>query len=334
MKTYLITGGLGFIGSNYIRKLIIEDQQCKIINLDKMTYAGNPANVKDFQNLKNYVFIQGDICDKQIVKEIFSKYSPNIIINFAAETHVDRSIYNPEEFISTDILGVFNLLDHAHKHKIELFIQISTDEVYGSIESGSFDEQDNLLPSSPYSASKCGGDRLAYSYFKTYDLPVIITRASNNFGPYQYPEKLIPLFVTNAINDMKLPLYGNGLNVRDWLYVEDHCDAINFLIKKGKYGEVYNIGGNNEFSNLDITCRILDQLNKSQKLIQFVDDRKGHDLRYSLDCSKIQELGWYPNYSFDNALKKSIDWYSENKSWWGPIKSGDFKKYYKNQYKI
>ena len=334
MKTYLITGGLGFIGSNYIRKLISEDEQCKIINLDKMTYAGNPANLNDLKNFNNYVFIHGDICDKQIVKEIFTKYSPNIIINFAAETHVDRSIDNPEEFISTDIFGVYNLLDNAYKHKIELFIQISTDEVYGSIESGSFDEQDNLLPSSPYSASKCGGDRLAYSYFKTYDLPVIITRASNNFGPYQYPEKLIPLFVTNAINDSKLPVYGNGLNVRDWLYVDDHCDAINFLIKKGRLGEVYNIGGNNEFSNLDITYRILDQLNKSRKLIEFVDDRKGHDLRYSLDCSKIHKLGWSPNNSFENALKKSIQWYFENKSWWNPIKSGDFKKYYKKQYKI
>ena len=258
------------------------------------------------KNFNNYVFIHGDICDKQIVKEIFTKYSPNIIINFAAETHVDRSIDNPEEFISTDIFGVYNLLDNAYKHKIELFIQISTDEVYGSIESGSFDEQDNLLPSSPYSASKCGGDRLAYSYFKTYDLPVIITRASNNFGPYQYPEKLIPLFVTNAINDLKLPVYGNGLNVRDWLYVDDHCDAINFLIKKGRLGEVYNIGGNNEFSNLDITYRILDQLNKSRKLIEFVDDRKGHDLRYSLDCSKIHKLGWSPNNSFELVVLGSV----------------------------
>ena len=334
MKTFLITGGLGFIGSNYIKNIISQNKECRIINLDKMTYAGNPENLKEIENLSNYVFIQGDICDDQIVDKIFSKYSPSIIINFAAETHVDRSIYNPREFISTDVFGVYNLLFHANKYKIELFIQISTDEVYGSIESGSFREEDNLLPSSPYSASKCGGDRLAYSYFKTYDLPVIITRASNNFGAFQYPEKLIPLFVTNAVDNLKLPVYGNGFTVRDWLYVDDHCDAINFLINKGKPGEVYNIGGNNEFSNLDITYRILDQLNKPKELITFIDDRKGHDLRYSLDCSKINQLGWTPNNSFDEALEKSIDWYKKNKLWWDPIKNGNFKKYYKSQYKI
>jgi len=332
MKTYLITGGLGFIGSNYIRKLIKENTDCRIINLDKITYAGNPANLLDIENFSNYIFIQGDICDKKIVEKIFLEYSPNFVINFAAETHVDRSIGFPEQFISTDIFGVFNLLENACKNDIELFIQISTDEVYGSIEKGSFNENNNILPSSPYSASKAGGDRLAYSYFITYDFPVIITRASNNFGAYQYPEKLIPLFVTNAIENLKLPVYGSGKNIRDWLYVDDHCDAINFLIEKGKLGEVYNIGGNNEFSNIEITYKILNQLNKSEDLISYVLDRKGHDLRYSLDCSKINEIGWFPKYSFEKALKNSIDWYIENEDWWKSIKSGEFKTYYKNHY--
>ncbi len=274
MKTYLVTGGSGFIGSNFVRQMLQNDTNCHIVNLDKLTYAGNPANLVDIEMDERYSFVHGDICDTDVVRQIFHQHKPQIIINFAAETHVDRSIGSPDDFIKTDVFGVFTLLEASKEFGVDLFLQISTDEVYGSIAEGSFCEGDPLLPSSPYSASKAGGDRLAYSYYVTYNLPVIITRASNNYGPFQYPEKLIPLFITNALEDRDLPVYGDGKNVRDWLYVSDHCSAVHFIIENGKLGEVYNVGGGNELQNIHITHQILEQLGKSTDLIKFVEDRK------------------------------------------------------------
>ena len=334
MKTYLVTGGSGFIGSNFVRQMLQNDTNCHIVNLDKLTYAGNPANLVDIEMDERYSFVHGDICDTDVVRQIFHQHKPQIIINFAAETHVDRSIGSPDDFIKTDIFGVFTLLEASKEFGVDLFLQISTDEVYGSITEGSFCEGDSLLPSSPYSASKAGGDRLAYSYYVTYNLPVIITRASNNYGPFQYPEKLISLFVTNALEDRDLPVYGDGKNVRDWLYVSDHCSAVHFIIENGKLGEVYNVGGGNELQNIQITHQILEQLGKSADLIKFVEDRKGHDLRYSLDCSKLNQLGWMPEHSFDEALAETIHWYQSNEAWWAPIKSGEFREYYQSQYNM
>ena len=334
MKTYLVTGGSGFIGSNFVRQMLQNDTNCHIVNLDKLTYAGNPANLVDIEMDERYSFVHGDICDTDVVRQIFHQHKPQIIINFAAETHVDRSIGSPDDFIKTDVFGVFTLLEASKEFGVDLFLQISTDEVYGSIAEGSFCEGDPLLPSSPYSASKAGGDRLAYSYYVTYNLPVIITRASNNYGPFQYPEKLISLFVTNALEDRDLPVYGDGKNVRDWLYVSDHCSAVHFIIENGKLGEVYNVGGGNELQNIHITHQILEQLGKSTDLIKFVEDRKGHDLRYSLDCSKLNQLGWMPEHSFDEALAETIHWYQSNEAWWAPIKSGEFKEYYKSHYNM
>ena len=334
MKTYLVTGGSGFIGSNFVREMLQNDTNCHIVNLDKLTYAGNPANLVDIEMDERYSFVHGDICDTDVVRQIFHQHKPQIIINFAAETHVDRSIGSPDDFIKTDVFGVFTLLEASKEFGVDLFLQISTDEVYGSIAEGSFCEGDPLLPSSPYSASKAGGDRLAYSYYVTYNLPVIITRASNNYGPFQYPEKLISLFVTNALEDRDLPVYGDGKNVRDWLYVSDHCSAVHFIIENGKLGEVYNVGGGNELQNIHITHQILEQLGKSADLIKFVEDRKGHDLRYSLDCSKLNQLGWMPEHSFDEALAETIQWYQSNEAWWAPIKSGEFREYYKSHYNM
>ncbi|SUZ83219.1 uncharacterized protein METZ01_LOCUS36073 [marine metagenome] len=314
--------------------MLQNDTNCHIVNLDKLTYAGNPANLVDIEMDERYSFVHGDICDTDVVRQIFHQHKPQIIINFAAETHVDRSIGSPDDFIKTDVFGVFTLLEASKEFGVDLFLQISTDEVYGSIAEGSFCEGDPLLPSSPYSASKAGGDRLAYSYYVTYNLPVIITRASNNYGPFQYPEKLISLFVTNALEDRDLPVYGDGKNVRDWLYVSDHCSAVHFIIENGKLGEVYNVGGGNELQNIHITHQILEQLGKSADLIKFVEDRKGHDLRYSLDCSKLNQLGWMPEHSFDEALAETIHWYQSNEAWWAPIKSGEFKEYYKSHYNM
>ena len=331
-SVYLVTGGAGFIGSNYIRYLFKKYKDIMIVNLDKLTYAGNTANLKDIESSENYIFIKGDICDTKVVNKVFREYHPDYLINFAAESHVDRSIGNPDDFIRTDIFGVYILLEASKELGIERFIQISTDEVYGSIEKGSFTEESPLKPSNPYSASKTGGDRLAYSYFATYGLPVIITRASNNFGPYQYPEKLIPLFVTNALEDKQLPIYGDGRNVRDWLFVEDHCRAIEFILQKGKVGEVYNIAGASEKENIQITNHILELLGKSNSLIRYVADRIGHDRRYSLDASKLYNLGWKQEYEFGDALKETIQWYKENSDWWKPLKSGEYLEFYKKHY--
>jgi len=330
MKKYLVTGGAGFIGSNFIHYLFENYSDIEVINLDKLTYAGNLDNLKSVEHKSNYRFVKGDICDEKIVEELIQDV--DIIVNFAAESHVDRSIGAPDDFIKTDIFGAFVLLEAARKHGIEKFIQISTDEVYGSIENGSFIETDPLMPSSPYSASKAGADRLAYSYFVTYNLPVIITRCSNNFGPYQYPEKLISLFITNVFEEKKLPVYGDGKNVRDWIYVWDHNDAIDFIIHQGEDGEIYNIGGGNERNNLEITEFILNHAGGSRDLITFVKDRPGHDRRYSLDCAKLKKLGWQPKHNLEDALSATINWYRENQSWWKKIKSGEYLEYYKTHY--
>lgn len=331
-KTYFITGGAGFIGSNYIHYLFEKYDVVKVINLDKLTYAGNPANLDDLKNNPDYIFVKGDICDAEVVGEIFQKYNPDFLVNFAAESHVDRSIGNPEDFIRTDMYGVYVLLEASKKFGIKRFIQISTDEVYGSIDQGSFTEESPLMPSNPYSASKSGGDRLAYSYFATYGLPVIITRASNNYGPYQYPEKLISLFVTNALEDKQLPLYGDGKNIRDWLYVKDHCKGIEFVLQKGKIGEVYNIAGGSEKENIQITGLILELLGKPESLIRYVDDRIGHDRRYSLDSTKLHKLGWSREHDFDTAMQETVQWYVDHQNWWKPLKSGEYLEYYKRYY--
>lgn len=332
MERFLVTGGAGFIGSNFIHYLLRQYPDCEIINLDKLTYAGNLNNLRDVENSPKYRFVKGDICDEKIVDEVMR--GVDVVVNFAAESHVDRSIGNPGDFIRTDVFGVYVLLEAAKRHGVKKFVQISTDEVYGSIEKGSFKETDPLMPSSPYSASKAGGDRLAYSYFVTYGMPVVITRCSNNFGPYQYPEKLIPLFITNALDDKELPIYGDGLNVRDWIYVEDHCRAIDVVIRKGKDGEVYNIGAGNERTNLQITEYILDRLEKPRSLMRFVKDRPGHDRRYSVDWSKIRELGWEPKYTFEEAMDFTIEWYRENRWWWEPLKSGEYLEFYRKHYQM
>jgi dTDP-glucose 4,6-dehydratase len=332
VKTLLVTGGCGFIGSNFVRYILSNEKECRVINLDKLTYAGNPENLSDVADDKRYIFVKGDICDEKVVDAIFSDYKPDIVFNFAAESHVDRSIGKPDDFIRADMFGVFTLLEAMKQHGGELFVQISTDEVYGSIEKGEFTETDPLMPSNPYSASKAGGDRLAYSYYVTYKLPVIVTRASNNYGPFQYPEKLIPLFVTNALEEQPLPLYGDGNNVRDWLYVEDHCSALHFIMTNGVLGETYNIGGGNEMQNIEITRLILDHLNKPESLIRFVEDRKGHDQRYALSINKLRQLSWEPKHDFSDGLRTTIDWYVSNNNWWRKIKSGEFREYYKSHY--
>jgi dTDP-glucose 4,6-dehydratase len=332
MKTFLVTGGAGFIGSNFVRYILKNHSKVKLINLDKLTYSGNLDNLRDIEKDSRYAFIKGDIADKTIVNNIFKKHKPDIVVNFAAETHVDRSIHRPDDFIKTDVYGAFTLLEASRAHGLLLYIQISTDEVYGHIPKGSATEKSPLMPTNPYSASKAGADRLCYSYFATYKLPVIITRASNNYGPYQYPEKLIPLFITNALENNPLPLYGDGLQMRDWLYVEDHCDAINFLITNGTVGEVYNVGGGNLYTNSKITNKILSYLKKPKSLIKHVTDRPGHDRRYSLSIKKAEKLGWRPKMDFNHGFEKTIDWYISNTDWWKRIKNGEFKKYYSKQY--
>ncbi|HKR65135.1 MAG TPA: dTDP-glucose 4,6-dehydratase [Thermoanaerobaculia bacterium] len=337
---YLVTGGAGFIGSNFIRFLFEKyGDDAQVVNLDKLTYAGIRENLAEYEGKKNYRFLQGDIAQPADVAEAYKGVDGSgvdVVVNFAAETHVDRSLMEAGTFIETDVHGVLVLLEEARKHapKLTRFVQISTDEVYGSIDSGSFRETDALNPRNPYSASKAGGDRMAYAYAQTYGMPVIVTRASNNFGPFQYPEKLIPLFVTNAIDDQPLPLYGDGKNVRDWLYVEDHCAAIDFLIEHGQNSETYNIGGGNEMENRDITQRILELLNKPQSLIKRVQDRQGHDRRYSIDTQKLESVGFQNTRNFDDALALTVQWYRDNEAWWRAIKekSAEYRAYYEKQY--
>jgi dTDP-glucose 4,6-dehydratase len=335
---YLVTGGAGFIGSNFVRYLFNKyGEAAQVVNLDKLTYAGIRENLAEYEGKANYRFLQGDIAKPDDVAEAYKGVDGSgvdVVVNFAAETHVDRSLMEAGTFIETDVHGVLVLLEEARKTSLKRFVQISTDEVYGSIDEGSFTESHPLNPRNPYSASKAGGDRMAYAYSQTYNLPVIVTRASNNFGPWQYPEKLIPLFVTNAIDDLPLPLYGDGRNVRDWLYVEDHCAAVDFLIEHGVNGETYNIGGGNERENREITQKILELTNKPDTLIKRVADRQGHDRRYSIDMGKVESMGFRCATNFDDALRGTVQWYVQNEPWWRAIKerSAEFKAYYEKQY--
>jgi dTDP-glucose 4,6-dehydratase len=326
----LVTGGAGFIGSHFIRRLLHHHPDDHVINLDKLTYAGNLENLRDVELHPHYRFVQGDICTPSTVMPLAEE--ADAIVNFAAETHVDRSILEPGSFLQTDVYGTYVLLEAARRFNHQRFIQISTDEVYGSIESGAFTEESPLHPNSPYAASKAAGDLLVQSYTRTYGVPAVITRSSNNFGPNQYPEKMIPLFITNAIENKPLPLYGDGLNVRDWIYVEENCAAIDLVLRRGEPGRVYNIGGGNERTNAEITRAILKELGQSDRLIQFVKDRPAHDRRYALDCRKIAALGFQPTRAFQEALLTTIRWYKDNPAWWQKIKSGDYQKYYAQMY--
>ncbi len=333
MVNVLVTGGAGFIGSNFVRYALARHADWHVTTLDKLTYAGRRENLHDVMDNPRHTFVHGDIADAAVAGPLVE--AANIVVHFAAETHVDRSIQAAGEFIHTDVVGTFVLLEAARRAQaLRRFVQISTDEVYGSVPSGASRETDELKPRNPYSASKAAADRLAYSYWATYDVPVIITRASNNYGPYQFPEKVIPLFATNAIDGIQVPLYGDGLNVRDWLHVDDHCSGIDLLIEKGTSGEVYNIGGGNEVANRDLTTRILDALDKPHSLIRPVADRPGHDRRYCLDTTKLQGLGWTPAVAFEDGLRATVAWYAANPWWWRPIKEQDaaFKAYYQAQY--
>ncbi len=330
----LVTGGAGFIGSNFARHLAARRADWEIVVLDKLTYAGRRENLADLEGRPGFSFVQGDIADRGAVAAVLP--GCHYVVNFAAETHVDRSLYDAGSFIQTDVYGTFVLLEEARRAPgLKMFVQISTDEVYGSVESGSSRETDALMPRNPYSASKAGADRLAYSYFATYGLPVIVTRASNNYGPYQYPEKVIPLFVTHALDDIPVPLYGDGLNVRDWLHVDDHCRAVDLLLESGRPGETYNIGGGNEVRNVDLTRRILSLVGRPESLIRRVADRPGHDRRYSLDCAKLRAMGWAAQVPFEDGLRRTVDWYRDNEAWWRPIKeeSPAFRDHYQKHYK-
>jgi dTDP-glucose 4,6-dehydratase len=329
----LVTGGAGFIGSNFIRYMLGKHPDYSVVNLDKLTYAGNLDNLRDVEKNKNYRFVKGDICDEKVVSGLAK--DTDVIVNFAAETHVDRSIFSAGSFVQTDVYGTYVLLEASKKYKHKRYIQISTDEAYGSIDTGSFDENSPVKPNSPYAASKSGAEMLVRSYVVTYALPGIITRSSNNFGPYQYPEKLIPLFVTNALEDKSLPMYGDGLNVRDWLYVIDNCEALDLILHKGVAGEIYNVGGGNELSNIELTGKILKLLGKPESLIVRVKDRPGHDRRYSVNCEKIKkQLQWKPRHDFQEALKETVSWYENNRKWWMNIKQKqkEYLEFYKKQY--
>lgn len=332
MTKILITGGAGFIGSNFVRYMLDNYKDYEIVNLDSLTYCGNLENLREIEDNPNYTFCKGDITDKDLVFKITS--NADYIVNFAAESHVDRSIEDPEIFIKSNVLGTQVLLDAAKEYGIKKYLQVSTDEVYGSLgKTGYFREDTPLAPNSPYSASKASADLMVRAYNKTFDLPVNITRCSNNYGPYQFPEKLIPLMISNALENKPLPVYGDGLNIRDWLHVYDHCSAIDLVLHRGKIGEIYNIGGNNEKKNIEIVKLILQNLNKSESLINFVKDRLGHDRRYAIDSSKIQnELGWTPKYTFETGIAETIQWYLDNKEWWERIKSGEYLTYYERMY--
>jgi dTDP-glucose 4,6-dehydratase len=336
MKNILVTGGAGFIGSNYINHILAERDDYNIINLDNLTYAGNLENLKPSENKKNYTFIKGDISNSEFVNYIFNKYKIKYVINFAAESHVDRSILGSEIFYRTNVIGTNVLLEVSRRNEIEKFVQISTDEVYGSLgREGLFTENSLITPNSPYSSSKAAADMMVLAFYHTYKMPVVVTRCSNNYGPLQFPEKLIPLMIINALNNKKLPVYGDGMNVRDWIYVIDHNKAIDLVLDKGNIGEVYNIGASNEMPNIKIIKLILEYLKKSEDLIQYVKDRPGHDRRYAIDSSKIKnELIWKPCYSFETAIIETIEWYIKNKNWWGRIISGEYQNYYKLQYKM
>ncbi|MBQ9478367.1 MAG: dTDP-glucose 4,6-dehydratase [Selenomonadaceae bacterium] len=333
----VVTGGAGFIGANFVYFLLMNRPSDKVICFDALTYAGNLETLATAQFMPNFKFIRGDISDRAAVDELFTTMKPDIVVNFAAESHVDRSIDDPELFLRTNIIGTSVLLDACKKYGIKRFHQVSTDEVYGDLPLDKpelfFTETTNLHTSSPYSASKASADLLVQAYGRTYGIPATISRCSNNYGPYHFPEKLIPLMIINALNDKKLPVYGEGKNVRDWLYVEDHCRAIDMIIRHGRDGEVYNVGGHNERANIDVVEMILHILGKPESLIEFVTDRKGHDLRYAIDPSKIErELGWKPKVKFEDGIKKTIDWYVEHEDWWKKIISGEYQQYYEKMY--
>jgi len=333
MTNVLVTGGAGFIGSNFVRYALAAHANWRVTTLDKLTYAGRMENLKDVLDHPRHEFVKGDVADPGIAGPLVA--DADYVVHFAAETHVDRSILEAAEFIKTDVIGTFVLLEAARAaDNLKCFVQISTDEVYGSVPQGSSVETDELRPRNPYSASKAGADRLAYSYWATYGVPVVITRASNNYGPFQFPEKAIPLFITNAVDNIPVPLYGKGLNIRDWLHVMDHCRGIDLVIERGQTGEVYNIGGGNEVRNVDLTHMLLRFAERPESLIKSVQDRKGHDQRYSLDTSKLRALGWKPEVPFEDGLKDTVRWYRENEWWWRPIKEEDpaFRAYYQTQY--
>lgn len=335
--TIIITGGAGFIGSNFIFYMLKAHPDYRLICLDKLTYAGNLSTLKKIINAPNFRFVKADICDCEAVYKLFNEEHPDMVVNFAAESHVDRSIDNPEIFLETNIIGTAVLMDACRKYGIKRYHQVSTDEVYGDLPLDRpdlfFTEETPLHTSSPYSSSKAGADLLVLAYYRTYGLPVSISRCSNNYGPYHFPEKLIPLMIINALGDKELPVYGAGVNVRDWLYVEDHCKAIDLIIHKGKVGEVYNVGGHNEKRNIDIVKLICKELGKPESLIKHVTDRKGHDMRYAIDPTKIhEELGWLPETKFENGIKKTIQWYLDNRDWWQEIISGEYQNYYEKMY--
>ncbi len=336
IRNILITGAAGFIGSNFIEYLLVEEgiRDINLIVLDNLSYCGNLSNLSFANEFKNYKFIKGDICDRQMVENIFAEHSIDAIINFAAESHVDRSIMDSNPFLMNNVFGTVNLLDVAKKHKIQKFLQVSTDEVYGSLGSeGSFREDNNIQPNSPYSASKASADHFVMAYFVTHNLPVLITRCSNNYGPKQFPEKLIPLMILNAIEDRDLPVYGDGMNVRDWIHVQDHCSGIWAVFNRGRFGESYNIGGECEKTNIEIVRTILTKLGKGENLIKYVQDRPGHDRRYAMDITKIKnELGWEPKVNFQNGISSTINWYLANLEWCNSIRSGEYLEYYNKQY--
>ena len=333
----IVTGGAGFIGSNFIYYMLKKHPADRIICVDKLTYAGNLETLESAMEKKNFKFIRADIADRRAVYRIFEQEKPDIVVNFAAESHVDRSIENPEIFLQTNVIGTSVLLDACRKYGIDRYHQVSTDEVYGDLPLDRpdlfFTEETNLKTSSPYSASKAGADLLVMAYHRTYKIPTTISRCSNNYGPYHFPEKLIPLMIINALSDKKLPVYGDGKNVRDWLYVEDHCHAIDLILQKGRVGEVYNIGGHNERANIDVVKTILKELGKPEDLIEYVTDRKGHDRRYAIAPTKIHtELGWEPETKFEDGIKKTVKWYLEHRDWWMGIISGDYQTYYERMY--
>lgn len=334
MSTMLVTGGAGFIGSNFVQHVLSAREDTRVVNLDKLTYAGNLENLEAVSRNPRYVFVHGDICDRAAVERVFETHAIDTVVHFAAESHVDRSILGAAVFVETNVAGTQVLLDVAKEKGVGRFLHVSTDEVYGSLgASGKFTEATPLHPNSPYAASKAGSDLLALAYHHTFGLPVIITRCSNNYGPYQFPEKLIPLMIINALNGKPLPVYGDGMNVRDWLYVEDHCRAIDLVLERGTAGEVYNIGGNNEWANIDVVRLILKTLGKPESLIAFVKDRPGHDRRYAIDAAKVRsEVGWQPAHSFDDGLHSTVQWYLRNQSWWNRVMSGEYLEYYEKQY--
>lgn len=326
----LVTGGAGFIGSAFTKRVLARHPDVSVTVLDKLTYAGNRANLTEVEGDPRFRFVEGDIADADLVGRLARE--ADAIVNFAAESHVDRSIEEPDAFIRTDVYGTFVLLEAARQNGHQRYLQISTDEVYGHVPDGSSGEADPLHPRSPYSASKAGGDLLVGAYHTTYDLPTLLTRASNNFGPYQYPEKIIPLFVTNAIDGEPLPLYGDGLQIRDWLFVDDHCDALELVLAEGVPGTTYNIGGGNELTNLDLTRRILELMGKPMSLVRAVPDRAGHDRRYSVGVHRIRALGWEPAHTFEEGIRDTVAWYTDHPAWWRPLKSGEYREYYERQY--